>query len=95
MAAQKDGLGTESDLLEFCQSCRLQSNADMFYYAVIFDDSSNAGFPSDPFTAEFGLEESKLRHIRAIYVYNRVNGFSELRYYDTNAWEGRATRIRI
>jgi len=85
----------ESDLREFCRDCKRTSNAGMFYYAVIFDDASNAAFPSDPFSAEFGLEESKLLHIRAIYVYNRINGFSELRYYDTNAWEGRATRIRI
>ena len=74
-------------LKAFCKHQKQQNKAKVFYYVVIFDDPANATFPQTPFTAEYGIEEKALKHIRAVYVYNRVNGFSELRYYESNAWE--------
>ena len=84
-----------AELKVFCRDRKQQSPAKTFYYVVIFDDAANAKFPTTPFTAEYGIEEDAQRHIRAIYVYNKLNGFSELRYYDTNAWEGIATYEKI
>jgi hypothetical protein len=78
-----------SDLKAFCKERKQQSSAKAFYYVVIFDDKANATFPTTPFTSDFGgpNDEGALKHIRAVYTFNRVNGFSELRYYDENAWE--------
>ena len=84
-----------SNLKAFCKHQKQQSRAKVFYYVVIFDDPANATFPQSPFTAEYGIEEKSLRHIRAIYAYNRVNGFSEMRYYKTNAWDGTAVSERL
>ena len=79
-----------ADLKAFCRERKQLSPAKVFYYVVIFDNPGNAKFPSSPFTAEYGIEQDALKHIRAIYVYNKLNGFSELRYYDRNAWESKA-----
>lgn len=62
---------------------------------MIFDSAENAKFPTSLFTAQFGADEDSLKHIRAIYEYNRVNGFSELNYYDSNMWSGHATRVKL
>lgn len=82
-------------LKAFCLDRKSKSTAKAFYYAVIFDSAANAKFPSSPFTAEYGIEENTLKHIRAIYVYNRVNGFSELRYHDANIWDHSPTREKL
>jgi hypothetical protein len=83
------------ELRAFCRERLRNSTAPAFYYAVIFDDLANARFPSTPFTAEFGVEEDALRHIRAIYAYNRRNGFSEVRYHPKNLWEHAPTYEKI
>jgi hypothetical protein len=88
------GKFNQKALVEFCQRKKKDNKAKGFYYAVIFDNAANARFPSSPFTAQFGADEDSLKHIRAIYEFNRVNGFSELSYYDSNMWEGRATRVK-
>lgn len=59
-----------------------------FYFLAVFDSSANAAFPTQPFTAQYGTDEEALRHIRAFYTYNRMNGYSKLDYYETNSWEG-------
>jgi hypothetical protein len=82
-------------LKAFCKARKEQSKAKLFYFAVLFDNAENAVFPSNPFTAEYGIDEDALKHIRAIYTYNRKNGYSELRHYDTNAWEGKAQKEKI
>ena len=78
------------NLREFCLERKRQSSAPAFNYLVVFDDRNNAAFPKSPFTAEYGLEEDVMKHIRAIYVYNRMNGFSEFRYYSENMWASKA-----
>lgn len=84
-----------ANLKTFCKERKANSTARAFYYAVIFDNAANATFPSSPFTAEYGLEEQAAKHIRAIYVYNRANGHSELTYYADNKWESRPSTVRI
>lgn len=66
-----------------------------FYFLVVFDHQANAVFPNNPFTAQYGIDEEPQTHIRAIFEYNRVNGYSKLTYYTTNMWEGAPTTIDI
>jgi hypothetical protein len=84
-----------AELEAFCKERKSKSPAEVFYYVVIFDKAANAKFPKTPFTAEYGDEEDSLKHIRAIYCYNKVNGFSELRYHPQNIWEHTTTRVKI
>lgn len=82
-------------LKEFCLEQKKKSTAKVFYYVVIFDAPQNAKFPDTPFTAEYGIDEESLKHIRAIYCYNRVNGFSELRHHNDNIWSNVPKREKI
>lgn len=75
-------------LKTLCKENKQKFTSGKFYYLVVFDSKENAVFPKDPFTAEYGMEETPQKHIRAIYTYNRINGYSKLDYYDTNRWEG-------
>ncbi|MEQ8786229.1 MAG: SHD1 domain-containing protein [Pirellulaceae bacterium] len=84
-----------SILKAFCADRKRSSRAPAFYYVVVFDDPKHAKFPSSPFTAAYGLEEDALRHIRAMYAYNKLNGHSQLTYYAPNAWDGKATVVAI
>ena len=83
------------ELRSLCRKRKGERPADAFYFLVVFDAEANARFPTNPLTAEFGHDEGALRHIRAVYVYNRLNGFSELRHYDTNEWEGKVTLEKL
>jgi hypothetical protein len=83
------------DLKTFCVNQKQKITSGMFYYIVIFDSKEYAVFPKNPFTAEFGMDETASKHIRAIYVYNRANGFSELRHYEKNSWESLAKYEKI
>lgn len=83
------------DLRAFCRDRKDKSPATVFYFVVIFDSPSNAQFPSTGFTAQYALEDGVGKHIRAIYVYNKLNGHSELRYHAQNVWEHIPTRERI
>lgn len=75
-------------LRQLCRDKKKEKPADGIYLLVVFDTKDDATFPTDPITAEFGIEEQPLRHIRAIYVYNHANGYSHLRYSETNLWDG-------
>jgi hypothetical protein len=76
------------DLRSFCLKRRADNSASAFYFVVIFDRPENAKFPDNPLAAGFA-DLNTLKHIRAIYTYNRVNGFSELRRGETDlAGEG-------
>lgn len=78
------------NLRAFCHDRYQRSDAEAFYYVVVFDEAANAGFPSYPLTAGFSLDENLAKHVRAICEFNKVNGFSELRHYDENLWESPA-----
>lgn len=79
------------NLKEFCSKKKSSSPAEMFYYVVIFDLVKNAGFPSTPFTAEFGSDFDKdiklKKHIRAVYTYNELIGYSKLSVYPKSQWD--------
>lgn len=76
------------NLKDFCWRKKREVTNEGLYYLVIFDDPGRAEFPTKPFTAEYGTEKSKARNIRALLVYNAINGFCELRYYKLNMAEG-------
>jgi len=63
------------------------------FFLVVFDSAETAQFPSNPFSAFYGLEANALRHIIAAYTYNRGNGFSELNIYRANALESPSTTL--
>lgn len=79
-------LGVE-ELKKLCRERKSDFRGKAFYYLVVFNDASKAGFPNNPFTGGFGLDESKARHIVAIYEFNRMNGYSKLRYHPENTFE--------
>lgn len=83
--AYSDKIDTQ-ELVAFCRERKRQSTAKAFYYLVIFDKPGNAVFPNNPFTATFN-EEEETKHVRAIYCYNKLNGFSELDVYEENMWD--------
>lgn len=66
-----------------------------FYFLAVFDSTDHAVFPTQPFTAAFGTDEGALRHIRALYTFNRMNGYSKLDYYEANSWESVAQSVDI
>src|SRR5262245_18221268 len=74
-------------LKAFCRERKAKSPAEVFYFAVVFDDAKNARFPTTPVTALFGGDEAALKHVRAVYAFNKANGLSELTWYERNAWD--------
>lgn len=84
-----------TELKAFCRERKEKSPAKHFYYVVIFDKASNAKFPTTPFTAKYGTDDEVAKHIRAIYVYNQLNGFSELSYHAQNIHQHIPTREKI
>jgi len=83
------------NLKSLCQQKQHRTKAKSAYFLVLFDDPVNAAFPSTQFRDRFGTDDSARRHIRAIYEFNRANGYSELEYYDTNVVDGRLRREHI
>lgn len=55
-----------------------------FYYAVVFDSADNAVFPSNPFTALFGMDVSVMSHVRGYFEFNPLNGFAQVTTYERN-----------
>ena len=82
-------------LKDFCRDKSDKGTNSGFHYIVIFDDVKNATFPKNPMTAEYGVDENAMKHIRVFYTYNRVNRFSELRIYEKNQWESAAIIEKI
>lgn len=86
----------QGQLKQFCEQERLtfgkSRSKTNFYYITFFDSQKNAAFPTNPFTGGFA-DEKNLKHIRATYGYNFVNGWSELTIYNPNAWTGKGLVI--
>lgn len=78
-------------LRALCREKKGNNSAEVFYLLVVFDAEDTARFPNNPLTAEFS-DERDLRHIKAIYVHNKKNGFSELRYHNGGLWDTKPTR---
>ncbi len=76
-----------SNLKKFSSQKKEEFKSWVFYFLVIFDNKESAVFPKDPFTASYWIEEVPQKHIRAIYTYNKKNGYSKLEYYDKNKRE--------
>ncbi|MFA5518826.1 MAG: hypothetical protein WDA74_06165 [Spirochaetota bacterium] len=72
-----------NQLKEFCKIKKDTFSTDGTYYLVIFDAKENAVFPKAPFGGMYGAaeDEEASKHIKAIYVFKKMNGFSELRFY--------------
>ena len=79
----------------FCSEKKENYYSGTFLYIVFFDRKQNAVFPNNPFTAFYGMDEEPLIHIKAYYEYNSLNGYSQLKIYDSNAWQGKALNIKI
>ena len=81
-------------LESFCRDRRSKPSVKGFYWIVIFDDASNAVFPTGIIHTEY-LDEPDVRlHIRAIYCWNRVNKYSLLSVYDRSSPKGKTTEIK-
>jgi len=76
-----------NSLKKLCKIKKSQFTSGVFYFLVVFDNEENATFPKYPFTADFALEKEVQKHIKAIYTYNRLNGYSKLYYYKKNSYE--------
>ncbi|MES2962170.1 MAG: hypothetical protein V4694_07300 [Pseudomonadota bacterium] len=84
-------------LKDFClqkKSEFMKDGSRMFSFVIFFDNKVNAGFPNNPFTAGFN-EDVFSKHIKAMYSFNRLNGYSDLTVYEKNAWESLAKNIKI
>lgn len=81
-------------LKQFCSNEKAKFTDGMFHIIVFFDKKENAVFPNNPVTALF-IEQEQLQHIKAVYTYNRGNGYSKLSCYENNSWESTANEISI
>ena len=81
-------------LKSFCSDKKSAISGGIFYIVVFFDKEENAVFPNNPFTAGF-VDEGPSKHIKAVYTYNRLNGYSKLDYYDKNPWESASKSYEI
>jgi hypothetical protein len=79
----------------FCLEKKNDFTNGTFHYIVFFDSKENVTFPSNPFTAFYGTDENAMKHIKAYYEYNRMNGYSELRVFEKNSFESPATTIKL
>lgn len=74
-------------LQQFCKERKEGFKSGFFHFIVIFDKKENATFPKNPLTAMYGMDKDALMHIRAIYTFNKLNGYSKLTMYEKNAYE--------
>ncbi|HNV29421.1 MAG TPA: hypothetical protein PKJ83_09820 [Cyclobacteriaceae bacterium] len=65
-----------------------------FYFLVVFDDKQYATYPNNQFTALYN-DEARMKHIIAVYQYNKINAYSELFYYPINMFESPPVKIGI
>lgn len=82
-------------LKDLCKEIKEDVDEGLFYFLVVFDYEENAVFPKTPLTALYGDEEEPQKHIKAIYQYNRINGYSVLTTYEKNKWESVAVEYKI
>lgn len=83
------------ELQKLCLHKKENFKSGTFYFLVIFDKKENATFPSTPFTAAFGTDDEIMKHIKALYTYNSVNGYSVLATYDKNMLQSVVKEIKI
>ena len=70
-----------------------------FYALIVIDDKKYAIYPSGFASALYNVMDDKevaiMKHVKAVYSYNAVNGFSELTTYETNMFEGKSYNEKI
>ncbi|MCZ2129308.1 MAG: hypothetical protein LC109_03475 [Bacteroidia bacterium] len=79
----------------FCNEKKSKISSGAFHYIVFFDSKENAVFPNNPITAFYGVDEKPMKHIKAYYQYNKINGYSKLHVYEKNSFESSATIIDL
>lgn len=79
----------------FCTEKKKEFNSGAFHYIVFFDSKENASFPTNPITAFYGGDEKIMKHIKAYYEFNAVNGYSELHVFDKNSYESPSNTIKL
>ena len=62
------------------------------YFLVVFDNKQYATYPNNPFTALYN-DEARMKHILAVYQYNKANAYSELFVYPINMFESLPVKI--
>ena len=86
---------TLDELKDLCQGRKKTFSSGMFLFVVVFDSIENAQFPSTPFTAMYGTDDNIMIHIKAIYTFNRLNGYSKLNFYENNMYESIVNEFNI
>lgn len=85
-----DGPIDRDKLIELCrqQKAKVTPQTDVYFYRMIlFDKPENVVASSTPIGSAYDLDEKAAIHIRAKYTHNRMNGFSELNWHDSNTYE--------
>lgn len=93
LACMPDGINTE-EIIKFCLT-DIGKLKNGIHFLVVFDSKENAVFPQTPFAALYGDEEEPQKHIKAVYEYNKLNGYSVLSLYEKNKWESPVEEIRV
>ncbi len=75
------------ELKSFCLIKKNEWKLSGFYIIVIFDNKNNVIPPKSPILTTYEIDEFPQKHIKAVYTFNKHNGYSKLDYYDKNKWE--------
>lgn len=78
----------------FCTEKKNEFKDGVFHIIVFFDKKQNATFPNNPVTALY-IEDKPMKHIKAIYTFNKANGYSQLDFYEKNSFESSASQNQI
>ena len=89
-----DSYTNKDDIIDFCKELKNNYNNGSMHYFVFFDSEEYASFPSNPITGGF-IDDSQLKHIKAMFTFNNLNQFSSLTYYEKNELESIPEEIAI
>jgi hypothetical protein len=78
----------------FCTEKKNEFKDGVFHIIIFFDKKQNATFPNNPVTALY-IEDKPMKHIKAIYTFNKANGYSQLDFYEKNSFESSASQNQI
>ena len=78
----------------FCAEKKTEFTDGIFHIVVFFDKKENATFPNNPVTALY-IEDKPMKHIKAVYTFNKANGYSQLDFYEKNSFESPASQNPI
>lgn len=85
----------KDDFRRLCKAKKAAFSSPTFLYIVVFDNPRNASFPNNPFTALYGMDENKMKHVLAVFEYNKRNGYCVMTTYSPNMWNGRPVEERF